>query len=61
MMLICMTLDRMIRASPEFISTEGCEIICCRVYALKRAFQDVQSAAEWRQPKGQSAAKWRSK
>jgi len=61
MLLHCMTLDRMIRASPDFIATEGCEIICSRIYALRRAFQDVHSQQDWKQPKGQSAAKWRSK
>ena len=61
MLLLCMTLDRMIRASPDCIATEGCEIICSRIYALRRAFQDVQTQLDWKQPKGQSAAKWRSK
>ena len=54
-------LDRMIRSSPEFIMSEGCEIMCSRIYALRRAFHDVQQQADWKQPKGQNAAKWRSK
>ena len=61
MVLHCMTLDRMIRASPDFITTEGCDIICSRIYALRRAFQDVETQSDWKRPKGQAAAKWRSK
>ena len=61
MMLHCMTLDRMLETSPEFITTAGCEILCSRVYALKRAFKDVNSMADWKQPRGSSANKWKSK
>ncbi|CAK0835831.1 unnamed protein product [Prorocentrum cordatum] len=41
MLLHCMTLDRMLEASPDFIATAGCEILCSTVYALKRAFKDL--------------------
>ena len=61
MLLHCMTLDRMIRSNPDFITSEGCEIMCSRIYALRRALRDVQQQADWKQPKGQNAAKCRSK
>ena len=61
MMLHAMTLDRMIKSVGDFPSTEGCEIICARIYALKRASKDVGCQADWRQPKGQAATKWKSK
>ena len=56
-----MTLDRMLEASPDFITTAGCEILCARVYALKRAFKDVNAMSDWKQPRGASANKWKSK
>ena len=59
--LHCMTLDRMLKTVPEFPGTEGCETIRARIYTLRRAFKDVFSAADWRQPKGQQASKWKSK
>ena len=61
MMLHCMTLDRMLEASPDFIQTAGCEILCARVYALKRAFKDVACVNDWKQPRGSGANKWKSK
>ena len=61
MMLHCRTLDRRIKSMAEFPSTEGCEIICARIYALRRAFKDVFHLADWKQPKGQQASKWKSK
>ena len=59
MMLHCMVLDRMIAAQPDFATTQGCEMVCRRIYGLKRAFADVHQQSDWKQPKGQ--AKWRSK
>ena len=61
MVLHCMLLDKMILSSPEFPTSEGCEMICRRVYGIKRAFRDVKCAHDWKQPKGSGAAKWRSK
>ncbi|CAK0814918.1 unnamed protein product, partial [Prorocentrum cordatum] len=60
MMLHCMTLERMLEASPEFIQTAGCEILCARAYALKRAFKDVACINDWKQPRGSGANKWKS-
>ena len=36
-------------------------MVCRRIYGLKRAFRDVHGPQDWRQPKGPSGAKWRSK
>eukprot|EP00972_Heterocapsa_arctica_P076194 11241308-Heterocapsa_arctica.AAC.1 len=35
--------------------------MCRRIYALKKAFENVKTANDWRQPKGAGAAKWKSK
>ncbi|CAK0838668.1 unnamed protein product [Prorocentrum cordatum] len=55
MFLHCMALDRMLEASPDFITTVGCEILCSRVCAMKRAFRDVRAMSDWKQPRGTSA------
>ena len=39
----------------------GCEIIARRIYALKKAFENVRNAIDWRQPKGVAGSKWKSK
>ena len=56
-----MTLGRVSEASPDFSTTAGCEILCSRVYSLKRAFKDVNSISDWKQLRGASANKWKSK
>ena len=61
MTLLCMVLDRSVMSTPDFASTEGCEMICRRIYGLKRAFRDVKSLGDWKQPKGNAGQKWRSK
>ena len=61
MMLRCMVLDKMISSQPDFVLTEGCEMLARRIYGLKRAFRDVHSAADWKQPKGSGGAQRRTK
>ena len=61
MLMIAMVLDRMVLSSAEFITSEGCEILASRIYALRRAFADVRCASDWRLPKGANPSKWRSK
>ena len=61
MMLLCMVLDKSLLDDKNYISTQACEIVCRRVYALKKAFEGVKCAADWRQPKGAAASKWKSK
>ncbi|CAK0837708.1 unnamed protein product, partial [Prorocentrum cordatum] len=61
MLLHCLTLDRMLGASPDFLATAGCEILRSRVYALKRAFEDLRPMSDLKQPRGASANKWKSK
>ena len=61
MMLHCMLLDKMLLSSPDFPTSEGCEMICRRVYGIKRAFREVRCSHDWKQPKGSGAAKWRTK
>ena len=61
MVLHCMFLGKMISFSPGFPTCERCEMICRRVYGIKRAFHEVKCAHDWKQPKGSGAAKWRSK
>ena len=43
MLMLCMILDKMLSSDTTFAMTEGCEIICARVYALRKAFQEVQT------------------
>eukprot|EP00972_Heterocapsa_arctica_P019583 2890142-Heterocapsa_arctica.AAC.1 len=61
MLLMCMVLDKSLMGSPDFVNSEGCEIMCRRIYALKKAFENVKTANDWKQPKGSAAAKWKSK
>ena len=61
MLLLAMLMDRMVGSNPEFLKSEACEIVARRIYALQKAFHNVQSAADWRQPKGAQASKWKSK
>jgi len=61
MLLMCMVLDKSLLEDPNYVNTERCEIVCRRIYALKKAFDGVRSASDWRQPKGAAASKWKSK
>jgi hypothetical protein len=61
MLLMCMVLDKSLMGPADFVTSEGCEIMCRRIYALKKAFENVKTANDWRQPKGAGAAKWKSK
>ena len=54
-------MDKMCFTDEKFPLSEGCEIICSRLYALKQAFRDVTCANDWKQPKGAASNKWRSK
>ena len=61
MLLMCMVLDKSLLSVRDFVNTEGCEIIARRIYALKKAFENVRNASDWRQPKGAAGSKWKSK
>ena len=61
LMLLGCTVDKLLVEDPNFMRTEGCVILCRRVYAIHRAFANVRRADDWRQPKGAGAAKWKSK
>ena len=61
MTLHCLVLDKMVKSSPDFVMTEGCEMLCRRIYGLKRAFREVKCGTDWKQPKGPTGAKWKSK
>jgi hypothetical protein len=59
--MLCMLLDKCVMSQDDFINTEACEVLCRRLYALKRAFQNVQSQQDWKQPKGGAGSKWKTK
>eukprot|EP00972_Heterocapsa_arctica_P038865 5726972-Heterocapsa_arctica.AAC.1 len=61
MILMCMVLDKSLMSDKDFVNSEGCEIISRRIYALKKAFEQVRTAGDWRQPRGAAASKWKSK
>ena len=61
MLLLAMVLDRSLLEDKSYASSETCEIVCRRIYALKKAFELVKTASDWRQPKGAAASKWKSK
>ena len=61
MLLMCMVLDKSLLSVRDFVNTESCEIIARRIYALKKAFENVRNAHDWRQPKGAAGSKWKSK
>ena len=61
MLLLAMVLDRSLQEDSDYINSQTCEIVCRRIYALKKAFEQVRSSADWKQPKGAAASKWKSK
>ena len=61
MTLLAMVLDTSLLQNKSFANSESCEIVCRRIYALKKAFAHVKTANDWRQPKGASASKWKTK
>ena len=61
MVLLSIILDKSLLEDASFASSESCEIVCRRIYALKKAFESVKCQSDWKQPKGASAQKWKSK
>ena len=61
LMVLGMAIDSQVKADDNFINTEACEILCRRVYGLRRAFSEVKCRGDWQQPRGQGARKWKSK
>ena len=59
--LLALVLDRSLMEDTGFVNSQTCEIVCRRVYALKKAFEAVKSTADWKQPKGAASSKWKSK
>ncbi|CAK0898848.1 unnamed protein product, partial [Prorocentrum cordatum] len=60
-MLHCMKLDRRSEASPELTQTARYETLGARVYAPKRAFEDVAGIVDGKQPRDSGADKWKSR
>ena len=58
-----LVLDRLVSQEPDaaIINLSAVEVICRKIYGLLRAFEDVKSEADWKQPKGSGSGKWRSK
>ena len=52
MVLLCIILDKSLLEDPQFSSSESCEIVCRRIYALKKAFEAVNGVNSWKQPNG---------
>ena len=61
LLVLSMAIDSQVKADDNFINTEACEILCRRVYGLRRAFSAVRCKADWQMPKGQGAHKWKTK
>ena len=53
--------DRMVATKFEMINSEAVEVICRRIYGLFRAWENVDKLSDWKQPRGESGKKWRSK
>ena len=43
------------------MNSEAVEILTRRIHGLQLAFRDVRKLSDWKQPRGQSGQKWRSK
>ena len=56
-----LAVDSQVKDNASFINTEACEILCRRIYGIRRAFSLVKGRADWQQPRGQGANKWKSK
>ena len=61
LMLLAMAIDSMVKSDANFINCEAAEILARRLYGIRRAFAQVHARADWQQPKGQQANKWKSK
>ena len=61
LLVLALAIDSQVKSNEDFINTEACEILCRRVYGIRRAFSAVRCRADWQTPKGQGANKWRSK
>ena len=61
MQVLALAVDSQVKSDSNFINTEACEILCRRVYGIRRAFSAVKNRMDWQQPKGQGAHKWKSK
>ena len=61
LLLLAMVLDRMVRSEGDIVNSEAVEILTRRIHGLQLAFRDVRKMSDWKQPRGQSGQKWRSK
>ena len=60
LLLLSVFLDRMVGEKFEMTNSDSVEVMCRRVYAFWKAFEDVQQIGDWKQPRG-SSGKWKSK
>ena len=57
MQVPALALDSQVKSDSNFTNPEASEILCRRVYGIRRAFSAVKSRMDWPQPKGQGAHK----
>ena len=53
MQVPALALDSQVKSDSNFTNPEASEILCRRVYGLRRAFSEVRCKADWQMPKGQ--------
>jgi hypothetical protein len=61
LLILAAILDSQVASNDDFINSRACELICRRIYGYQRAFDAVKTQADWKQPKGSAASKWKSK
>eukprot|EP00959_Pyramimonas_sp_CCMP1952_P256721 5363353-Pyramimonas_sp.AAC.1 len=59
--LLAAILDRMVATKFEMIKSEAVEVMGRRIYGLFRAGENVGKLSDWKQLRGESGKKWRSK
>ena len=59
--VLALAVDSQVKSDSNFINTEACEILCRRIYGIRRAFSAVKGRMDWQQPEGQGAHTWKSK
>ena len=61
LMMLCLALDRAVQEIPaDMINYRSTEVLCRRIYAIEKAFEEVSRESDWKAPK-QAPKNWKSK
>ncbi len=62
-MVLASILDRMIFSGEhdQLMHSPASELMCLRLYAIFKAYDQVECLSDWQRPKSQAGQKWKSK